>query len=82
MPFPGAVGREGESVFWWFEREEEFLRFEVLDLGDRWELRVLYPDGTEQLEHFTNATALATRQHELHRQCASQGWVGPHGPFF
>jgi hypothetical protein len=69
-------------VFWWFQREEKFLRCEVLDLGDRWELHVLYPDGTEQLEHFTTAADLATRQQDLQRQFASQGWVGPHGPFF
>jgi hypothetical protein len=69
-------------VFWWFERGREHIRFEVLDLGGSFELRVNYPDGAEQVERFGDSSDLARRQQQLQTEFAAQGWAGPHGPFF
>jgi hypothetical protein len=69
-------------VFWWFERGREHIRFEVLDLGGRFELRVTYPDGAEQVEQFEDSSDLAKRQQHLQTEFSAQGWAGPHGPFF
>ena len=67
-------------MFWWFEREGEHLRVEVLQLSeDKYELNVTDADGTERLETFTNAGDLAKRQKQLQDGLSSQGWSGPHG---
>jgi hypothetical protein len=67
-------------MFWWFERKGQHLRIEVLQLApDTYELRTIHPDGTEQVEMFTNAAELAKRQQQLQDAVAGEGWTGPHG---
>jgi len=67
-------------VFWWFEREGELLRIEVLELGpDSFELRVIRPDGTYSVETFSNAQDLAKRQAEVQSGMSRDGWKGPRG---
>jgi hypothetical protein len=67
-------------MFWWFERQGQHLRVEVLQLApDKYELRTIHADGTERVETFTNATDLAKRQRELQGGLSSEGWTGPHG---
>ena len=67
-------------MFWWFERQGELLRVEVLQLAaDQYELRVIYADGKEHVETFSNADDLAKRQSELQHAMSDQGWTGPHG---
>jgi hypothetical protein len=69
-------------MFWWFERGGQHLRFEVLDLQDGFELRVTFPDGSEQIERFASSSDLARRQQRLQSEFCADGWAGPHGPFF
>jgi hypothetical protein len=67
-------------MFWWFERKGQHLRVEVLQLAlDKYELRTIQADGTEQVETFTDADDLAKRQRELQDGLSNQGWTGPHG---
>ena len=67
-------------MFTWFERDGDFLRVEVLQLAeDRFELRVIQPDGTVSVETFSNAEDLAKRQGHLHSAITREGWNGPHG---
>ena len=67
-------------MFWWFERAGEFLRLEVLALApNKFELRLLRADGTEQVETFSNAQDLAKRQTEIQELVGHEGWTGPHG---
>jgi hypothetical protein len=67
-------------MFWWFERGGELLRLEVLQLAsDRFELRVIQPDGTEKVETFATAHDLNKRQEQVQRRVAEEGWNGPHG---
>jgi hypothetical protein len=67
-------------MFWWFERQGELLRVEVLQLGEgRYELRVIHADGTGHVEIFSNAGDLAKRQTLLQQGMSDDGWTGPHG---
>jgi hypothetical protein len=67
-------------VFWWFEREGVYTRYEVLELpGGGYELRIIEANGNEHVEHFQYADDLAKRQRALEAELKSQGWTGPHG---
>jgi hypothetical protein len=67
-------------MFWWFERGGELLRVEVLELAsDRYELRVIQPDGTEKVETFSNTQELTKRHEQVQRRVTEEGWNGPHG---
>lgn len=67
-------------MFWWYERGGTFTRCEVLQLptGD-FEIRVVYPDGGEQVERFASADELAARQTALENSLRADGWSGRHG---
>jgi hypothetical protein len=67
-------------VFWWFERRGQYLRYEVRELPTGgYELRVVDPDGKQNVEVFANSSDLARRQAEFERQITAEGWTGPHG---
>jgi hypothetical protein len=67
-------------VFWWFERHGHYLRCEVRGLtAGGYELRIIDPDGCEQVEHFDHASDLAKRQDVVVDEITSAGWSGPHG---
>ena len=67
-------------MFWWFEREGQHLRVEVLQLAaDKYELRVTNADETEHVETFGNANDLAKRQQQFQAALSLDGWTGPHG---
>jgi hypothetical protein len=67
-------------VFWWFERQGELLRIEMLELGpEAFELRVIRPDGSYSAEIFSNAQDLAKRQTEIQHGMSRDGWKGPRG---
>jgi hypothetical protein len=68
-------------MFWWFERGNEFLRLEVLELpSETFELRVIGADGATITETFSSAAELAKRQMQLQDQVTKDGWIGPRGP--
>ena len=67
-------------MFWWFERRGEFLRYEARDVqSGGYELRVISPDGTENIESFADSAELTKRQLAFERELATKGWTGPHG---
>ncbi len=67
-------------MFWWFQRGDQFLRYESRKLtSDSYELIVAMPDGTEHREHFTDEIALNDRQVALTAELELDGWTGPHG---
>ncbi len=69
-------------MFWWFERRGAYMRCEVLKLPtERFELRVLEPDGTESVEAFDDDSKLARRQQDMLASLSADGWSGPHGWF-
>jgi hypothetical protein len=67
-------------VFWWFERNGQYLRYEARQApGGGFEMCVVEPDGTERVERFATSSDLARRQQEFEEQIAEAGWNGPHG---
>jgi hypothetical protein len=67
-------------LFWWFEREGKFLRYEVTECaGGGYELRIIDPDGTEHAERFDDSADLSKRQIDFERELTAKGWTGPHG---
>jgi hypothetical protein len=67
-------------VFWWFERGGQYLRYETREAPvGRYELRVIRPDGSEQVENFDQSSDLTKRQLDFERDLAAEGWTGPHG---
>ena len=55
-------------MFWWFQRDGEYLRHEVRTAANGYELLVLLPDGTERIERFTDQTVLENRRAALVRE--------------
>jgi hypothetical protein len=67
-------------MFWWFERGGKFLRYETRDRPEGgFELRVVTPDGAEQVETFADSAELARRQRDFEDVLTHDGWTGPHG---
>jgi hypothetical protein len=67
-------------MFWWFEREGVYTRYEVLDLPNGgYELRIVDAAGAEYIEQFDDTRQLADRQRTLETRLKATGWSGPHG---
>ena len=63
-------------MLWWFERDGRRTIIEVLNLPTgEFELRTQNPDGTEDVEYFTDAVALAKRQQAIHNALFAKGWA-------
>jgi hypothetical protein len=65
-------------MFWWFQRNSEYIRHEVRKAANGYELVVLLSDGTERIERFRDQTVLEDRRAALVRALADDGWTGPH----
>jgi hypothetical protein len=67
-------------LFWWFERGGRYLRCEAQEAATGgYELRIIRPDGSEQVEHFDDSSDLTKRQQDIIEEITSEGWTGPHG---
>jgi len=65
-------------MFWWYERRGSFTRVEVRELPMRaYELRILAPDGTEQIEHVPTYHELVDRYAFVRAQLDETEWKGP-----
>ena len=68
------------SVFVWFEKSGNFLRYETRDLPEGgFQLCIIDVDGTERVERFDDSAALTRRQIDFERELSEKGWTGPHG---
>ncbi len=65
-------------MFWWFERNGAFLRFETRNVPNGFELHVIQPDGSERVDRFDDSRQLSKRQADLEAALAADGWTGPH----
>jgi hypothetical protein len=70
-------------MIWFFSRAGRHLRCEVRNAmdGDRYELVITEPDGTERFESFITSHALNRRAQELGDAWMRDGWTGPHMRF-
>ena len=67
-------------MIWFFERQGDHLRCEVRTQieGDRFDLVITHPDGTETVESFTDDKELNRRTLELQARWHREGWNGPY----
>jgi hypothetical protein len=70
-------------MIWFFERDGSHVRCEVRPHieGDRYELVITEPDGTERLASFTTSNDLNRRAQALGEAWEKEGWTGPHMRF-
>ncbi len=66
-------------MIWFFERQQARLSYEIRRAteGTEYELVITHPDGSEQVEAFTDATVLMERSLRLRDALLSQGWRVP-----
>lgn len=68
-------------MVWFYERHGAFIRCETRAAADGvgFELVMIQPDGTEQVEYFDDSASLTKRQEELQSSLTHDGWAGPFG---
>ena len=68
-------------MVWFYERHGTFIRCETRTAanGVGFELVVIQPDGSEQVEYFDDSATLTRRQEELQTSLTDDGWSGPFG---
>jgi hypothetical protein len=67
------------GVFWWFERRGQYLCCESMQTAsDKFELRLVAPDGTQSVEEFADPIDLTKRQQAVANHLLARGWSGPH----
>jgi hypothetical protein len=67
-------------MVWFYERHGTFIRCETRDAADGgFELVIINPDGTENVERFEDSASLTRRQEQLGAKLADDGWTGPFG---
>jgi hypothetical protein len=70
-------------MIWFYERRGAHLRCEVRQTveGDRYELVITEPDGSERIEAFVDSKELTKRSRQLEDEWRTQGWDGPYMRF-
>jgi hypothetical protein len=67
-------------VFYFFERDQEFVRIEFGGTEDAgYHLTITEPGGSERTERFQSAEAASARWLELQQRYQVEGWWGPSG---
>ena len=63
-------------MIWFFERERDRLHFEIRHRtdGEEYELVVTYPDGSQFIEQFADASGLIERSSALRSELFERGW--------
>jgi hypothetical protein len=66
-------------MFHFFEKNREFVRCEVAEVGGRWQIVITEPSGYSRTEEFSSSTQAHDRWKELAARFAHDGWFGPFG---
>ena len=77
MQFPLAGRYRIQAiVIWFFDRDGERLRYEILRdrAGNRYRLVITQPDGSESIEEVDEPTALVQRSVQLINSLRHDGW--------
>ncbi len=66
-------------MIWFFERHQARLSYEIRRAaeGTEYELVITHPDGSQQVEAFTDASLLMERSVRLRDALLTQGWRIP-----
>ncbi len=73
------LSRYTPRMIWFFERQHARLSYEIRRAteGTEYELVITNPDGSQQVEAFTDATLLMERSVRLRDTLMMQGWRVP-----
>jgi hypothetical protein len=66
-------------MFYFFEKEQKYIRCEIKEEDGRWEVLRLEPDGAEHVESFHTSQSAFARWQELQAGFKHDGWFGPYG---
>ncbi len=66
-------------MLWFFEREHSRLRYEIRRQtdGPEYELVITYPDGGQEVERYSDPTAVVERSMALQNALTEAGWAPP-----
>ena len=66
-------------MLWIYRRDDQELRIEarLCAIDRQYVVRVLWPDGREQFESFSEGWALHLRLNEFESQLSEEHWIGP-----
>ncbi len=75
------MGVPGGIVIWFYVRHGGHLRCEIRQApgGDRFDLAITEPDGSERVESFADSATLNRRAKQLEEEWRANGWDGPFG---
>ncbi|MEO6237397.1 MAG: hypothetical protein ABIQ52_10405 [Vicinamibacterales bacterium] len=66
-------------MFYFFEKDQRYIRCEIKEEADGWDLLRVEADGIEQIEHFPTSQSAFARWQELQAGLKHEGWFGPYG---
>jgi hypothetical protein len=66
-------------MFYFFEKEQQYIRCEIKEEDGRWEVLRVEADGVEQVESFHTSQSAFARWQELQARFKHDGWFGPYG---
>lgn len=66
-------------MFYFFEKNAEYIRCEIRAHGGGWDVVTLEPGHEERVEHYPSSQAANTRWEDLQREFRRAGWFGPYG---
>jgi hypothetical protein len=68
-----------ETMFYFFEKDHEFVRCEIVEDAGRWKIFITEPGGHERSEQFASSGDAHSRWKELQARFTIDGWFGPYG---
>jgi hypothetical protein len=66
-------------MFYFFEKDQQYIRCEIKEAAGSWELLRIELDGVEQVERFHTSQSAYARWQELQARFKHDGWFGPYG---
>ena len=66
-------------MFYFFEKDQQYIRCEIKEAAGSWEVLRIEPDGVEQVERFHTSRSAYARWQELQVRFKHDGWFGPYG---
>jgi hypothetical protein len=66
-------------MFYFFEKDQQYIRCEIKEGPSGWELLRIETDGLEKIEHFPTSQTAFARWQEIQAGFKLDGWFGPYG---
>ena len=66
-------------MFYFFEKDQRYVRCEVVEHDGSWLIMIVEPGGEERSEQYPTSYAAHRRWQELQTRFSADGWFGPYG---